>query len=73
MYSKKEFEENTIRKRTTCGNYKIACRMGFWSVESYSEPKALREANHYFSQYWADGEYNGTANEKLFNELKNSK
>ena len=35
----------------------IACKKGLWSVDAPTKEDALREARHYFAQYYQDGEY----------------
>ena len=39
------------------GSYTIKCKKGLWRVDAPSKRKAEAEANHYFAQYFADGEY----------------
>ena len=57
IYETKEFKENTKRSRTKDGRHKIDCKKGLWGVSCISEQKALKEAGHYFMQYYQDGEY----------------
>lgn len=40
----------------------IKCRLGFWSVEGPYSLQLINEANHYFQQYRADGEYDELLN-----------
>ena len=47
----------TVTRNKSTANYIFRCKKGLWAVESYSSPKARREAMHYFLQYKADGEY----------------
>ncbi len=35
----------------------ISCNLGLWSVEGPYGLQLINEANHYFQQYKADGEY----------------
>ena len=44
----------TITTKTGCT---IKCKKGLWSVDAPTERKADVEARHYFTQYYADGEY----------------
>lgn len=36
----------------------IKCKLGLWSVEGHYGLALINEAEHYFQQYKADGEYN---------------
>lgn len=38
--------------------YRCECRLGLWSVDAPTKKAALLEGNHYFFQYYGDGEYN---------------
>ena len=50
--------ESDIRRRTLKdGCYQIWCRKGLWKVISPERHLAEREAEHYWAQYSADGEY----------------
>jgi hypothetical protein len=49
-----------------CATYKrrgdrceISCKLGLWSVEGPFGLQIINEAEHYFQQYKADGEYDG--------------
>jgi len=53
----KLFRKNTVQRKTK-GGFCIKCRKGFWRVDAPSKAFALKEAKHYFSQYFSDGEYN---------------
>ena len=46
------------------------CKLGLWSVEAKNPDDAFREAMHYFQQYRSDGEYDGTAADKLLERLQ---
>jgi len=37
----------------------IHCRLGLWGVFAPTMEQALREAHHYYLQYYRDGEYGG--------------
>lgn len=39
------------------GQHEIRCRLGLWSVSAADKVEALREAAHYWRQYYSDGEY----------------
>lgn len=49
-----------INTHTKCiqGGYRITCKKGLWSVDAPTFKEAIKEAQHYFLQYYADGEYN---------------
>ncbi|MDH5216831.1 MAG: hypothetical protein OEX19_03995 [Gammaproteobacteria bacterium] len=64
-----EFEMNTTVTKTKSG-YKVSCNMGLWSVAAKTKDEALKEARHYFIQYWNDGEYDGTVKEKMIERYK---
>lgn len=36
----------------------IHCRLGLWGVFAPTMEQALKEAQHYYLQYYSDGEYN---------------
>lgn len=52
---------------TTTGNrHRFDCPKGLWGVDAGCKEEAEREARHYFMQYDADGEYDGTLFDKLY-------
>ena len=51
------FKRNTHVTRGVGGRYMIRCNKGLWAVDAPSYEVAMREATHYFAQYYADGEY----------------
>lgn len=63
-----KFQRDT--KKTT--TYRIECSKGLWSVEGPSFNIVQDEAIHYYRQYAADGEYDGTADEKLMASIKHN-
>ena len=56
MKEKTEMEKCTIYKRHG-DRCEIKCRLGLWSVEGPYSLMLINEANRYFQQYRADGEY----------------
>jgi len=52
-----DFERCVTLSRDEMANYVYTCKKGLWSVSAFSDPKARREAEHYFRQYKSDGEY----------------
>ena len=58
MTIENEFDKNVVIKKTKHG-YSVKCKKGFWGVYAPDKQHALREARHYFLQYYADGEYSG--------------
>ena len=56
MNKKTDMEKCTAYKRRG-GMCEIKCRLGLWSVEGRYGLALINEANHYFQQYKADGEY----------------
>ena len=52
-----DFKKCTTKKRHKDGRIEINCKLGLWSIESYSESFADKEALNYFTQYRDDGEY----------------
>lgn len=54
-----------IKVKEQQGRTKIDCKLGLWGVNSPDYDQAMREAYHYFSQYYTDGEY-----ERLLKESK---
>ena len=60
----KAFKRFTKHKKTKHG-YKVDCVMGFWGVIAPTKEEALREARHYFRQYFDDGEYDDPVDELL--------
>ena len=51
------FAKNTIVNREG-ERWQIDCKKGFWSVNAPTLSEASREAEHYFRQYYFDGDYN---------------
>ena len=51
------FSLHTETKLMRNGRVEIHCKRGFWGVSAASEDEAMREAKHYFVQYFEDGEY----------------
>lgn len=51
------------------GRYQIDCIKGLWGVDCPTLKEAIRESSRYFLQYASDGEYDGTAKEKLWDKL----
>lgn len=39
------------------GTVEIHCKRGLWSVSSRDRQQAEREARHYWTRYYVDGEY----------------
>lgn len=52
----KDFSTNTKHRITKFG-HEIKCRKGLWSVCCPELGTALKEAAHYYQQYYFDGEY----------------
>ena len=63
------FEENTTHTKTSYG-HKIDCKLRLWGVTAPTIEIAEQEARHYFIQYDMDGEYDGTAKEKLIERMR---
>jgi len=55
--NEEDFDKCVTIRRARNADYIFECKKGLWSVQSYSSPKAYREARHYFMQYKGDGEY----------------
>ncbi len=53
---KTDFEKCTIHKKSN-NRYSIKCKLGLWAIEGPYDLSLINEANHYFKQYKADGEY----------------
>jgi hypothetical protein len=51
------FLKNTETKLMKNGRVEIHCKRGLWGVSADTEEEAVREAKHYFIQYFEDGEY----------------
>ena len=51
------FKQNTTMKRGATRTI-IKCKKGLFSVSAPSYKQAMKEARHYFRQYYIDGEYN---------------
>ena len=43
--------------RENDGRWTIRCMKGMWSVDAPTYSEAEKEAQHYFHQYYEDGEY----------------
>ena len=54
-----DFTANSVIKRDLPGSFVIRCRKRLWEVSAPDAATGIREAAHYFAQYWADGEYDG--------------
>lgn len=67
-----KFDEN-VRYTKSFYCHKFECKLGLWSVECKTKEDAEREARYYFMQYDADGEYDGTEQEKLIAKVKQLK
>jgi len=52
----KEFNKNTY-KSIKDGQYAVNCKKGLWGVTASTREEVMREARHYFIQYYMDGEY----------------
>lgn len=52
----KAFNENTLITEKK-GRVFVRCKKGLWAVDAPNKEQALREARHYFVQYYADGDY----------------
>jgi hypothetical protein len=52
------FEKNTKYKVTKDGRHKVDCKKGLFGVSAPTKEQAMKEARHYFMQYFVDGEYN---------------
>jgi hypothetical protein len=50
--------EQHIKRRMLKDGYQISCREGLWKVIAPDQQTAERKANHYWFQYFSDGEYN---------------
>jgi hypothetical protein len=72
---------NALRDYKACtnivthgGRTNIACKLGLWSVNSLCYSTAQREAQRYFKQYKADGEYSdiigGPTAKEVFMEIR---
>ena len=54
--SQTDIEKCAIYKRTG-DRCSISCKLGLWEVEGPYGLALMNEADHYFEQYRADGEY----------------
>ncbi len=63
MITKTELEKCAIYKRRG-DRCVIKCRLGLWSVEGPYGLQLISEAEHYFQQYKADGEYDALLKEE---------
>jgi hypothetical protein len=52
------FEKNTTYKATKDGRHEVDCNKGLFGVSAATKEQAMKEARHYFLQYFEDGEYN---------------
>jgi hypothetical protein len=50
--------EAHIKRRKLKNGYQISCRKGLWKVQAPDQLTAERQADHYWFQYFSDGEYN---------------
>lgn len=50
-------QEREISSASLLPTYRATCRKGLWMVEGTDQEHTLKEAMHYFIQYWSDGEY----------------
>jgi hypothetical protein len=66
MKEKTDLEKCTIYKRHS-DRCEIKCRLGLWGVEGPYSLALITEAEHYFQQYKADGEYDKLLNVNLTN------
>ena len=59
---------------TLCGNpmdgYRIDCRLNLWCVSGGDIISVMTEAGHYYRQYKADGEYDGTVVDKIRQQME---
>lgn len=51
------FEKNTKYKVTKDGRHEVNCNKGLFGVSAPTKEQAMKEARHYFIQYFKDGEY----------------
>jgi len=51
-----EFAKRTYKKKEG-DRFCINCKKGLWGVTASTREEAMREARHYFIQYYMDGEY----------------
>ena len=51
------FDKNTTYKVTKQGQHKVDCKKGLFGVCAPTKEEAMKEARHYFIQYFEDGEY----------------
>ena len=69
-----DYEKCTTYKRRYDDYHKISCKLGLWSVIAPSRAMAEIEAQHYFRQYKADGEYSEIiGGESVLEKLMKSK
>jgi hypothetical protein len=50
-------QEREISSASLLPTYRATCKKGLWMVEGTDREHTLKEAMHYFIQYWSDGEY----------------
>lgn len=51
------FNKNTTYKVTKEGRHEVDCKKGLFGVSAPTKEQAMKEARHYFVQYFEDGEY----------------
>ena len=51
------FDKNTTYKVTKHGQHTVDCKKGLFGVSAPTKEEAMKEARHYFIQYFEDGEY----------------
>ena len=40
--------------------WEATCKKGLWSITAITKERCMKEAKHYFLQYYMDGEYDDT-------------
>ncbi len=58
MTHQEMFDKCVNRTVDPDGTVEFRCRLGLWAVSGMREEWVLDQANHYWSQYLLDGEYN---------------
>ena len=59
-----ELFELCVDRGASGRTYTITCKLGLWAVSSADKEAVEREARHYWSLYFADGEYDQLLNAK---------